>query len=379
MGDGDGTDVAGLFDRDGTVPVPTDEGDVGSTEPQSIVTSATASEAMTMAMRMSRRIRKTRTRWHWAESCTAAPRSGAHAAFDAMSSNELGNIFLVRRAKGGQMFAIAVLALLACVPAAAAAQTISDPNRGNITFTGNFDVVNAYLFRGLVQDDTQLIMWPNADAGIRLYSGNGTLTDAVLHVGTWNSLHTGVAGLDGPTHRLWYESDFYSSVAFTFAPGFNAVATYTAYTSPNSSFSTVKELSFKASADDGLVYPYALIAFELDTHPGFGQADGGLEGGRYLELGVAPRWIAFTPVSLAFPIRVGLSLHNYYELAGVDHPFGFLSLGAIASVPFATNTSYGAWNVHGGIEFYSLGDTPEAFNGGEQQKLVASVGVGFSY
>jgi len=48
-------------------------------------------------------------------------------------------------------------------------------------------------------------------------------------------------------------------------------------------------------------------------------------------------------------------------------------------VPLGRTTSYGSWNVHGGFEFLSLGDTPEAFNGGEQQKLVGSIGVGFSY
>jgi len=35
--------------------------------------------------------------------------------------------------------------------------------------------------------------------------------------------------------------------------------------------------------------------------------------------------------------------------------------------------------VHGGVEFQSLGDTPEAFNGGEQQKIIGSIGIGFSY
>jgi hypothetical protein len=84
-------------------------------------------------------------------------------------------------------------------------------------------------------------------------------------------------------------------------------------------------------------------------------------------------------VDVYFPIRVGLSLHNYYELAGVDHAFGFLSLGAHAEVPLVRTSNYGAWNVHGGIDFYSLGDTPEAFNGGDQTKVVASVGIGFSY
>jgi hypothetical protein len=48
-------------------------------------------------------------------------------------------------------------------------------------------------------------------------------------------------------------------------------------------------------------------------------------------------------------------------------------------VPFGGTTSYGSWNVHGGVEFQSLGNTPEAFNRGDQSKLIASVGVSFSY
>ena len=62
--------------------------------------------------------------------------------------------------------------------------------------------------------------------------------------------------------------------------------TYTAYTSPNGLFGTVKELSFKVAVDDsGLlgaaaVKPYVLLAQELD-----GQADGGANEGTYLESG----------------------------------------------------------------------------------------------
>ena len=158
-------------------------------------------------------------------------------------------------------------------------------------------------------------------------------------------------------------------------------AAYTAYTSPNGSFSSVKELAFKVGPADGadtFLSPYALVAFELDTHPGLGQADGGQFAGTYLELGAAPRWIG-EPADVFFPIRVGLSLSNYYELAGEDHTFGFLSLGAHAEVPIARRGNYGLWNVHGGVDFYSLGDTPEAFNAGDQTKLVAFVGIGFTY
>ena len=43
------------------------------------------------------------------------------------------------------------------------------------------------------------------------------------------------------------------------------------------------------------------------------------------------------------PIKVGMSLKNYYELAGVDHTFGYLSLGAVATVPLGDG-AYGGWN-----------------------------------
>jgi hypothetical protein len=33
----------------------------------------------------------------------------------------------------------------------------------------------------------------------------------------------------------------------------------------------------------------------------------------------------------------------------------------------------------GGFEFQSLGDTPEAFNAGDQSKVIGTIGIGFSY
>ncbi len=285
-------------------------------------------------------------------------------------------------AQACRFLSMAVVALIACLPSEATAQ--ANANAGRIHLTGAFDFTNAYMFRGLRQDDTRVIMWPFVDAGIDLYSGDGGVKSVALHVGSWNSLDTGVTGLQGPSGKLWYERDFYSTLNLGLPAGFTVGTTYTAYTSPNNSFSTVKELSFRVGVDDsgapaGLVLnPYGLVAFELDTSPGFGQADGGLKAGTYLELGVAPG-LADGRLRIAVPIKVGLSLANYYELAGVDHTFGYLSLGANATIPLGGTTSYGAWNVHGGFEFQSLGDTPEAFNGGEQQKVIGFIGVGFSY
>ena len=180
------------------------------------------------------------------------------------------------------------LAAAACVVGGlmvgtAGAQSGADPNPGAMTLTTTMDASNAYLFRGIPQDDTGLILWPAADLSVALRSGGGTFRSITVGVGTWNSLHTGVTGTDGPSGKLWYESDFSTSAGLGFGGGVTFVAAYTAYTSPNSAFETVKEFSVKVGARARGVWPYALVAFELE-----GQADGGAVEGRYLEIGAAP-------------------------------------------------------------------------------------------
>jgi hypothetical protein len=275
-----------------------------------------------------------------------------------------------------------VVVMLACFSSPAAAQVV-DPNRGRITFIGGFDVATAYMFRGLLQDDTRVVLWPYTEATVDLFSGTGGLKSVNFHVGTWNSLHTGVTGYNNGNGKMWYESDLYGTLGVRFGPDVTVSATYTAYMSPNDSFSTIKEFSFKAAVDDAgslgvALRPYGLVAFEMNTIPGSRQADNGVSAGTYFEAGVAPGWVD-PDFRVEFPIKVGLSLDDYYELAGVDNKFGFLSLAAIGTVPLGRSSSYGQWNVHGGVEFLSLGDTPEAFNGGDQMKLIASIGVGLSY
>ena len=255
----------------------------------------------------------------------------------------------------------------------AAAQTSGDPNPGAITLTGSMDASNAYLFRGIPQDDTGLILWPAADLGVALTSGGGAVRSVTVNVGMWNSLHTGVTGTDGPSGKLWYESDFWTSVGVGFAGGVNVAATYTAYTSPNGAFPSVKELSFKASAPVRGTNPYALVAFELS-----GQADGGSVEGRYLELGAAPG-VRVAGLAVAVPVKVGLSLDGYYEGQSGDERFGFFSVGANVSVPLSSERSrYGRWNVHGGADYMRLGDS-NALRLGDNYKVIISAGIGLSY
>ena len=266
----------------------------------------------------------------------------------------------------------------------AAAQSAPDPNPGNLTVTSSIDLTNAYMFRGIRQDDTKVMIWPAADLGLSVFSGDGVLKSAALNFGSWNSLHTGRAGLNSASKKLWYESDFYTAFSLGFAGGVSLGTTYTAYTSPNSAFTNVKEVMVKLGIDDSAKLgkaafkPYGIVAFEFDTAPGVGQADGGLNAGRYLEVGVGPG-LSGSKASLTFPVKVGLSMGDYYELDGVDNKFGYFSAAGIVSVPLKVPASYGSWNLHGGVEFQQLGTTTKAFNNGDAQKVIVSGGIGLSY
>ena len=291
----------------------------------------------------------------------------------------------VRRSVFAALTATCILVLAA---SSAAAQEAKDPNPGALTLTGSIDFLNQYMFRGIRQNSTGIATWPAMDLGISAYSGEGGLKSVGINFGTWNSLHTGDTGQDGPSGKLWYESDFYATLGLGFGGGTSFSTTYTAYTSPNNGFTTVKEIMFKLAVDDSgklgkaAVKPYIAIAREFDTELGRGQADGGENAGTYVEIGFAPGYSA-SKASIAFPIKIGLSGSNYYELATPtgfeDNKFGYFSIAGIVTVPLGGTSSFGAWNIHGGVEYQKLGTTTEFFNGGESNQVIGSFGIGFAY
>jgi hypothetical protein len=242
-----------------------------------------------------------------------------------------------------------------------------------VSVSGGVDFVNRYMFRGIRQNASGIATWPFFDVGIAAFEGDGGLKKLSFNIGSWNSAHS------AEPLRGWYESDIYGTVGLGFGGGVTLGTTYTSYTSPKEYFTHVKELSFKLSVDDsaylgsGALKPYALFAVELGTEPGKYQADAGENAGKYLELGIAPGYSA-AHASLAVPLKVGLSVGDYYELGGVDNKFGFFSAAGIVTVPVGPN-----WNVHGGVEVQALGDTTKALNGGDSSRVIGSFGVGFAY
>jgi hypothetical protein len=269
----------------------------------------------------------------------------------------------------------AVFLLAAALPVSA--QQPAAPTGRTASVSGGFDVRNHYMFRGVRQNSTEIAMSPFVDFGISPFVSEGSIKRIGINVGFWNSLHTGDTGSGGPASKLWYESDFSGTFGVTFSRGVSLGTTYTAYVSPNDMFSTVKEISFRLALDDTkrivATNPYALVAFELGADIGEGQVDGGIHGGKYLELGIGPQ---FGPRigSISFPVKLGLSLDNYYELGGEDNRFGFLSVGSRIAVPLGP-----AWHARGGVDYMRLGETTKAFNSGDASKIVGTIGVVFSY
>jgi len=269
---------------------------------------------------------------------------------------------------------VSTVAMLALAPRPALAQ--NDPNPGALTFTGVFDVPTVYVFRGITQElDPGFTMQPAGDLGIALTSGDGGLKSSAINFGVWHSLQTGSTGSDGPSEKLHYEEDFYATLGLGFAKSISLGTTFTAYTSPNGGFNTVKELMFKVSQASRF-NPYGTLAFELS-----GQADGGSNEGTYLELGAGPAFpLKANGPTLTIPVKFGFSLSDYYESGGEDHKFGFFDIGAQISIPFTSVPSnYGTWNVHGGVDFLAFGDTTKAFNDDSSSKVVGLIGIGVSY
>jgi hypothetical protein len=273
-----------------------------------------------------------------------------------------------------------------------------DPNMGALTFTATFDVPTLYMFRGLRQEvDPSFTYWPYADLRIDLGSGDGKIKGSAINFGVWNSLHTGSSGSGGEGCDLecgtHYEEDFYASWTLSFGGAVGVTTQYTAYTSPNARFTTVKEISVKvaqSSSGGGLrslssYGPYALIAWELDTEPGRGQADGGDEAGTYLEIGGGPSFPLGGRATLTVPVKLAFSLGDYYELGGDDHPFGFFDIGGVITVPLSALASrYGTWNLHFSGEYYHLGETGHSFNvdtdgNTSPSKFVGLIGIGMTY
>jgi hypothetical protein len=261
----------------------------------------------------------------------------------------------------------------------AQAPAAADPNPGAITLTTGIDFPSVYFFRGIRQEaDPELTVFPYGDVGVALWSGSGPIKSGTVNFGVWNSLNTGSSGTGSGVKTSHYEEDFYAKLTLGFARGVNGAVQYTAYTSPNGSFGTVKEILFTISHASKYA-PYGTFAFELS-----GQADAGKNEGIYGEFGVGPSWPLFGgKATLGIPLKLGLSLKDYYEGENGDQTFGYFDAGALLTVPMSRIPSkFGSWNIHGSVDFLAFGgkySTTRAFNNDDAGEVIVMGGIGLTY
>jgi len=257
-----------------------------------------------------------------------------------------------------------------------------------------------YFFRGLLQENQGVIgnVWLQVDAS--LYEDAGPLTNVAVFVRGWSSLHSGPSGTevgDSSSTDAWYENDVSFGLSLEIFDHVKGSGIYTIYSSPNDQFETVEEVVAKLELDDSFLWDdvnkslpkslkfngfqlYGLIAWETD-----GQHDGGLNDGIYAEIGIRPSvtWAAcdFADINIALPVRVGLSVFEYYETpTDTDSDFGFVEVGLEAEVPIkAVPEKFGAVSVFVAGNYLHLGQNTRKINQGDAHELIGSGGLRYSF
>jgi hypothetical protein len=269
----------------------------------------------------------------------------------------------------------------------ALAQEEEDPGPFS-RFSGSMgvDFTNAYIFRGIVQEDKGFIAQPWAELDYNLYSSEtGFIRDVTIGAGVWNSFHDEET-LASSSPTWLYETDWYPVVYLTLPAGFSLTTIYYFYTSPNDAFSTAQELNLKLKWDDsealGRLAMGPWVNFAIETHnTAFGPNEG-----VGVQMGVEPTLYSFEhdryPVTFTFPMELGLAIDDYYEdETGSENTFGYFTWGLKVSVPLAfVPKELGEWSFSvAGKGYVFSSDLANAANDGDdlQGVVVGSLGVSF--
>ncbi|MFO0932694.1 MAG: hypothetical protein U1E39_08285 [Planctomycetota bacterium] len=255
--------------------------------------------------------------------------------------------------------------------------------------TVGVDVASAYYDRGFLIEAQAFVVQPWVAVDVPLLVCTGLIDDLRFVADGWASLHDGESGLDGAPHapKAFYEGDVWFGLAAHVRERLDLRVDYQLSWSPNGSFERFEELAFQATYDDGEIFaarggrfrgfaPRAILAFETR-----GQNDEGRHLGRYLELGVEPRW-SFCgedepALELSLPARVGLSVGDYYEDdAGDDETYGYVEAGVRLSVGLGRlSCRLDDVTVIGTVGGIWLGDHAAAKGDGRRSRLLAVLGV----
>lgn len=310
------------------------------------------------------------------------------------------------------LFVLAVL--VGTTPALA--QDDEGPNSGALSLGAGVDVATAYYFRGIPQEDQEIVTQPWAEFSLAVLTREEndeqereSPIGASLVFGTWNSFHSEIEG------SPWYESDLFAGVSLALPLNFEFGLYYVYLYGPNAGDSFAHELDFEFSYDDSTFFgktfedneilstfslsPSATLVQEIDGGSD-GLGDAGDEG-TYLELGLEPSFdldvLALLggkgspPVSFSLPLTLGLNLGDYYETGSGDHDdqgFGFFRAGFSASMPLSfIPRKFGSWQAYAAYYVLLLGDSAREIGANDfgvspsidDVESYASFGVSFEY
>ena len=272
------------------------------------------------------------------------------------------------------------------------------PPSNNLALHGSFNntLTTHYITRGVLLEDQGVIYQNVAE----LYFGfvdepDATVTKVTGIIGMFNSVHeaqTGAGSLTGADPgesavAQWFEFDFWGGASVSVGD-LSITALYQEFHSPNDAFDVCENVQLKVGYADAKLWgdsgfalnPYVIGFLELD-----GKAGTGPEEGLYVEVGVGPSFPIIKdgdyPVTLTVPVTAGFGFSDFYE---DDEEFGFVSVGAVASVPLAfIPPQYGTWSLSSGVYYYHYGEGVDDFNAGigndDDYDIVGTIGVALTF
>lgn len=242
-----------------------------------------------------------------------------------------------------------------------------------------------YFFRGIAQKRDSFNLQPAATLGFTLIEEESFSLS--LKAGTWSSFSDDrPGGSTGSFSEYWYEHDAYVGASVS-VDRITLDALYTWYFSPSADFAEYEDVTLSVSYDDAGLWdeagrfslnPSASIAIETRN------AASGPDSGVWLGLGLKPSvglgsW-ALGSTTLSFPLRLGLSLNDYYQLSdGESETFGYGEVGATLSFDLSEQYGSAAPTVDLGVSYLFLGGVLDDLNGGDSGELVFSAGLSWSF
>ena len=260
-------------------------------------------------------------------------------------------------------------------PMAAPAPAAPSPTEDVISGILKLDFNSHFVSYGLdVWSDGSKMSETGFNPNLELYialPANLTLT-----IGTWMDVNSKIANSDGvtdsPLGGRIQEVDAYVGLSYAIDK-FSVGVTYQAWMYGSD---TENILDVKFAYD-------CFLAPSLTVHNRLEQGAASGDEGTILVLGLSHS-VEAGPVTFSFPFNLAYFLtedyHNFPVKGGSDKGFGYLSIGASASLPLTPyiGDGFGEWALNGGVTYFFTDDEIIP-NNPKSNFLTASVGLSVAF